>query len=92
MSRKTEVKYLGDIISGGGSNEKNIENRFNRGLVIYAQVNATKSQIALDSHNLKILLLLRNTNLINGILHNSEVWHRLNMKNVKSLKKLTKFI
>ena len=88
MSLKNDVKYLGDLISSNGSNDKNIDARFNKGLGISAQVNAMTNQIALGSHHFKIGLLLRNTNLINGILFNSEVWYGLRKKDIAKLEKV----
>ena len=77
MSIKENVKYLGDIICSNGSNDTNVNARFNKGLGISAQVNAMINQLTLGSHHFKIGLLLRNSNLINGILYNSEVWYGL---------------
>ena len=46
------------------------------------------NQLTLGSHHFKIGLLLPNSNLINGILYNSEVWYGLYKMNIKKLEKV----
>ena len=60
-------KYLGDIISKDGSIDLNIEERYNKGIGIISQVLALLKEITLSSYYFDVGLLLRDTNLINGI-------------------------
>ena len=69
MEKVSEVTYLGNIISEDGSNEKNILDRWNKGLGITSSVISLLKHISLGVHYFKIGLILRETNVINGILN-----------------------
>ena len=73
MERVDTVKYLGDYVSSDGSNTANILAREQKGNGIVNQLTSLINDISLGSHYFKIGLLYRDTNLINGLLFNSEV-------------------
>ena len=77
--------YLGDIIANDGSNEENIKNRVNKGHGIINQTNSIMKEIGLGFH---IGLLLRDTNLINGILFNSESWYGRKTNNIEKFESI----
>ena len=88
MKKVDSVKYLGDEISSDGRMDKNIENRYNKGIGIKSQIIPLVKEISLGSNYFEIGLLLRDTNLINGILFNSEVWYGLLQRHVEELEKI----
>ena len=63
MKYKSEVKYLGNIISEDGSCNKNIEERYNKGIGIVCSVNSLLKNISLGKHYYRIGLLFRETNV-----------------------------
>ena len=54
--------YLGDVISGDGSNKLNIENRVAKGLGKIAEIMSVIGKISLGKHYFKIATLLRERN------------------------------
>ena len=83
MKNKTEAKYLGNIFSEDGSCNKNIEERYNKGIGIICSINSLLKNISLRKHYFKIGLLFRETNVINGIMSCIEVMHNLNNEQIK---------
>ena len=90
-TKMQEVKsdtYLGDIVSGDGSNKLNIESRVSKGLGKIAQIMSMVGKISLGKHFFKIAFLLRETIFLSSILTNSEVWYRLTKSDVEELELL----
>ena len=81
-------KYLGDKISGDGKNDTNIEDRCNKGLGIKSQTLGLLKEISLGINYFEIGLLLRDVNLINGMLFNSEAWYDVTTKQIEKLEKI----
>ena len=80
--------YLGDIVSGDGSNKHNIENRVAKGQGAIAQILSMVGKISLGRHYFKISLLLRETIFLSSVLTNSEVWYKLTDKDIDMLESL----
>ena len=78
-------KYLGDIISKDGSNTKNIESRRNKGFGIVNQIMNKLEGTVFGPFYFEVGLILRGSNLINGILTNSEAWYGLKTCEVEQL-------
>ena len=72
------VKYLGNLIAHDGSNDKNIEDRWNKGMGINCSVIALLNEVSLGRHYFNMGLLFRESNVLNGILTCAEVWHNYN--------------
>ena len=70
-------KYLGDIISKDGCNTKNIESRRSKGVGIVNQIMSKLEGTVFGPFYFEVGLILRGSNLINGILTNSEAWYGL---------------
>ena len=51
--------YLGDIISGDGTNKLNIENRISKGVGKIAQIMSMLERVSLGKHYFKIAFLFR---------------------------------
>ena len=78
-------KYLGDIISKDGSNTKNIESRRNKGIGIVNQIMSKLEGTVYGPFYFEVGLNLRGSNLLNGILTNSEKWYVLRTCKVEQL-------
>jgi hypothetical protein len=88
MPEVTSDTYLGDIISGDGSNKLNIENRVSRGQGKIAQILSMIDKISLGKHYFKIALLLRESIFLSSVLNNSEIWYRLTKNDLEELEVL----
>ena len=80
--------YLGDTISSDGSNAINLNKRCNKRNRIVNQVNLVLKEAYLGKHHFHTGLLLRDTNLINGILYNSESWYGFTTEDAKQLEQI----
>ena len=85
MKEVSEVTYLGNIISDDGSNERNIQDRWNKGMGITTSVISLLKHISLGRHYFRMGLLFRETNVINGIMKCIEFLHRLTKSQVQKL-------
>ena len=83
-----DQKYLGDIISNNGKNDKNIAARVKKGFGIIQQIIAILEEIFFGKYYFSVAKILRESLFINSILLNSEVWYNLTNANIDELEKL----
>ena len=88
MQEVTSDTYLGDVISGDGTNKLNIDDRVSRGQGKIAQILSMIEKISLGKHFYKIAFLLRESIFLSSILTNSEVWYRLTKAEIDQLELL----
>ena len=74
MGQVSEDTYLGDVISSDGKNEKNIQSRISKGLGKITDILYCLGRIALGSHYFSIAMLMRESQFLNSVLTNAEVW------------------
>ena len=84
--------YLGDEISGDGSNKLNIQKRVSKGLGIIPQLMSILEKTSAGRHYFKIGLLLREAMFLNAILTNSEVWYGLTKSEIEQLESIDKML
>ena len=92
MKKVDSDKYLGNIISGDASNQKDIEKKLSKGMGIISQIMALLSEVSLGVHYFKIGLLLREALFVNGILTNWEVKYGLTEYELDELEKIDKIL
>ena len=85
MKSASNDTYLGDVISGDGSNKLNIASRVSKGLGKIAEIISMIDNISLGKHYFKIALLLRESIFLSSILTNSEVWYRVTKSEIEEL-------
>ena len=85
MENVKSEKYLGQYISSDGKNDKNVEDRCNKGIGMYCQMFVILNDVSLGRHFFHIGLLLRETNLVNGMLLSAESWYGLTRGQIESL-------
>ena len=78
-------KYLGDILSSDGKNEKNVTARKNRGTGIVSQIMEKLSDICFGKHFFKVAIILRNSHLVSSLLTNSEAWYNVTQADIDML-------
>ena len=81
-------KYLGDIVTNNGKNDKNIKFRENRGRGISRDLLATLVEMLAGGEHHELGITLRNSILISSILTNSESWYNVTLANIVSLEKV----
>ena len=72
MEEPTEEKYLGDLISRDGKNEKNIKARVRKCTGIVEKIMTMLEGIPFGKYHFEIAIILRNSLLISSLLCNSE--------------------
>ena len=88
MSTVKTIKYLGEQENNNGKNDINIEERCKKGLGINSQTLGLVKEISLGNHFFEIGLLLRDSNLINGIMYNSEAWYGVLQRHIEKMEKV----
>ena len=67
-------KYLGDIISNDGKNQKNITDRTNKTIGNINRIESTLRERHYGRHYFKAFRLMREGLLLGGLLNNVEIW------------------
>ena len=88
MSEVQSDTYLGDVISGDGTNKLNIESRVSKGQGKIAQIVSMVEKISRGKHYFKIAFLLRESILLSSLLTNSEVWYIITKSELEELETL----
>ena len=88
MSNVTKITYLGDIISSDGSNSINIQDRIKKGTGIVCQIMKIFNSIRMSTYTVEIILLLRESLLVNGMLTNAEIWFHVHSSETENLEKV----
>ena len=87
-----EAVYLGDIIRQDGKNSSNIKNRANKGLGIVTKIMDILKTVSYGKKYFKMAVTLREAELINGMLTNSEVWYGISKEEIKELEEIDKLL
>ena len=77
MEQSSDEKYLGDIISVSGTNNKNIAARKTRGMIIANKICSILDYVCFGHFKYEVLVTLRNSLLVNSILANSSAWYKV---------------
>ena len=85
MKTVKEATYLGDVISDNGSLDATIEERCNRSVGIITQISSLLSSVSLGNFHFDIAMVLRESQFINSIMTNSEIWHNVLKKHTDCL-------
>ena len=86
-SSKSE-KYLGDVSSVDGKNNKNIAERVAKGCGITKQIMQKLEDIVFGPFYFEVASIFRQSLFMNSILLNSEAWYNLKIKNIEELEKV----
>ena len=88
IEEANQEKYLGDLISNSGKNDKNIEARVKKGYGIVKQIASILEEQCFGKYFFKVAMILRESLFINSVLLNSEVWYNMSKSNIEELEKL----
>ena len=88
VEKSASEKYLGDIISHDGRNQKNIEARKGKGFSTNNKIMNMIEDICFGPFTFEVSLTLRDSFLISSILTNSEAWLGLSNSEVEKLEQV----
>ena len=88
MKTVSHATYLGDVISDSGTIDENISQRCQRALGIITQISSMLSSISFGSFHFDIAMVLRESQFVNSIMTNSEIWHNVLSRHTESLGKM----
>ena len=77
MKQCDTEKYIGDIVSSDGSNDRNIMNRRSQGFGSISTIFSMLQALSFGYHYVRIWLILRESHLLSKLLLSCESWHRL---------------
>ena len=80
--------YLGDVLESNGKNDKNIQNRVQRGAGAMKQVIQMLEELTLGDFYFEGAMILRASLFLSSLISNSEAWVNLTKKNVTDLEKV----
>ena len=87
MKDVKEKKYLGDIISNDGKNQKNITDRTNKAIGNINRIESTLRERHYGRHYFKAFRLMREGLLLGGLLNNVESWINVSKNDLEALEK-----
>ena len=90
MKASEKEKYLGDVVTSDTKIDLNIKMRHDKGIGIINQIMSILKEVCFGFHYFQMGLLFRNSLLINGILFNTEVLHKLSNKHIEQLEECDK--
>ena len=95
ISNTNSYKYLGDIITNDGKNDKNILARENKMNALIRQINTTASSDVMRGIQTEVILKLYESSIIPSLLNNAESWTltrkdetRLDQIGIRAIKRL----
>ena len=78
---------MGDVICENGTLDATIEQRGQRAEGIITQISSILSSIHLGSFHFDIAMVLRDSQFVNSVMTNSEIWHNVKLHHIQSLEK-----
>ena len=73
----TSTKYLGNIISADGSNNKMVQDRISKGKSVMVSILSLANEITLGHHFIKSSILLYKSVFLSSLLFNSQAWSNI---------------
>ena len=88
MKTVKQATYLGDVICQNGSLDATIEQRCQKSVGIITQISSLLSSISLGNFHFNIAMVLRESQFINSVMSNSEIWHNVLGRHTQSLEQM----
>ena len=88
MQNEDSEKYLGDIVTNDGKNQKNIRATLNKGRAIANDLLSTLVEMLAGAEHHITGVTLRNAILISSMLTKSEAWYNLTLANIVALEQI----
>ena len=91
MKTTSSERYLGDIISSDSKINRNISDRYNKGIGYANQILSTLKEISFGQYHFEQALQFRNAKLINGMLCSIESVYGLTSSHIDQLEQCDRF-
>ena len=88
MKTVKQATYLGDVICENGMIDETISQRCQKSFGIITQISSLLSSISLGNFHFDIAMVLRESQFINSVMVNSEIWHNVMLKHTLSLEQM----
>ena len=88
MKTVKQATYLGDVICENGMIDETISQRCQKSFGIITQISSLLSSISLGNFHFDIAMVLRESQFINSVMVNSEIWHNVMIKHTLSLEQM----
>ena len=88
MKTVSQAIYLGDVISDTGTIDATVAQRCQKAIGLITQISSILSSISLGNFHFDIAMVLRESQFVNSIMTNSEIWHNVYLKHTHSLEKM----
>ena len=85
MEKTMKYKYLGEIIDSTNKNTKNIAERKQKGIGAVNQICSILDEICFGPWYFEVLVILRNSLLVNSVLSCSETWYNVKEDELRQL-------
>ena len=72
MKSSSSEKYLGDILTNSAKIDENVQMRCDKGIGISNQILSTLKEVSFGIYYFEMAMLFRTSQLVNGILYNTE--------------------
>ena len=92
MKKAHDVKHLDDFINESGQPKSTIFLQTSKEYRIVSRILSLLGDLAVGNLRVQIMLTLRHTWLINGILFNSKIWHSTNTEQINQLVDIDKYL
>ena len=88
MKTVSQATYLGDVISDTGTIDATVAQRCQKATGLITQISSILSSITLGNFHFDIAMVLRESQFVNSIMTNSEIWHNVYLKHTQSLEQM----
>jgi hypothetical protein len=92
MLSSNREKYLGDVITSNAKTDENIQMRHDKGIGICNDILSILKEVSFGIYHFEMGLLFRTSQLINGILFNTEALFSITEKHVLLLENCDKYL
>ena len=92
MKSSSSEKYLGDIITSSAKIDENVQMRCDKGIGISNQILSTLKEVSFGTYYFEMAMLFRTSQLVNGILFNTEAMFSIKEKHLSLLEESDKYL
>ena len=92
MKSSSSEKYLGDIITNSAKIDENVQMRCDKGIGISNQILSTLKEVSFGTYYFEMAMLFRTSQLVNGILYNTEAMFSIKEKHLTLLEESDKYL
>ena len=92
MMSSEKESYLGDIITSSAKIDENIKMRHDKGIGIANKILSTLQEVSFGVYHFEMGLLFRSSELLNGILFNTDAHFAMSDKHIEQLEECDKYL